>query len=133
MDRVTLPGTQTTAMALTVAIPTEALTVVAPPPAMVSQRNVEAVVGVPAKAYLELLRRPGCPLVPVRVGGLRFVDREAFLAWLRALPAQPKPTTAVANDVAPPTEADDLADFAAATGMVVDRKPAPAQTRGRRK
>ena len=64
-------------------IPTEALTVVASPPETLSQRNIEAVTGIPPRVYLEEVRSPGFPLPVVRLGKLRIVDRSAFLDYLR--------------------------------------------------
>ena len=64
-------------------IPTDALTVIAAPPETLSQRNVEAVTGIPPRVYLEELRSPGFPLPVVRLGKLRVVERSAFLDYLR--------------------------------------------------
>lgn len=68
-------------------IPWEALTITAPPPDMISQRNVEAVTGIPARVYLEAIRSPGFPLPVARLGKLRLVERAAFLEYLRGLAA----------------------------------------------
>lgn len=76
----------------TVELPAEALTVVAAPPAMLSQRNVESVTGIPARIYLEELRSPRFPLPIIRVGKLRLVEREAFLSYLRSLASIPQST-----------------------------------------
>jgi len=66
----------------TLAIPKDAICVVAPPPETISQRNVEAVTGVPSKAYLAAIRGHGFPLRVTRLGKLRIVNRAAFVAWL---------------------------------------------------
>ncbi len=66
----------------TVVLPPEALTIIAPAPEMISQINVEQVLGIPPRAYLELLREPGCPVEVVRVGKLRVVDRSQLRGWL---------------------------------------------------
>lgn len=68
-------------------IPWEALTITAPPPDMISQRNVEAMTGIPARVYLEAIRSPGFPLPVARLGKLRLVERAAFLEYLRGLAA----------------------------------------------
>lgn len=64
------------------AIPNDAIRVVAAPPDTISQRNVEATTGVPSRAYLEAVRDPGFPLAVTRLGKLRIVNRAAFIAWL---------------------------------------------------
>lgn len=65
-------------------IPLGAITVTMPPPAYVSQRNVEAVVGVPPGVYLALVRAPGFGPPVTRVGQLRFVATDALVAWIAA-------------------------------------------------
>jgi hypothetical protein len=64
-------------------IPTDALTIVAAPPETLSQRNIEAVTGIPPRVYLEEIRSPGFPLPVVRLGKLRIVERAPFLDYLR--------------------------------------------------
>jgi len=87
----------------TVDLPAEALTIVAAPPEMLSQRNVEAVTGIPARVYLEEIRASGFPLPVIKIGKLRLVDREAFVSHLRSrasLPAcRPQPRSSGAAAV----------------------------------
>lgn len=67
---------------VTMQIPTDAITVVAAPPETISQRNVEAVTGVPARAYLDAIRSPAFPVPVVRLGKLRLVPRAEFVKWI---------------------------------------------------
>jgi hypothetical protein len=64
---------------LKVNLPPGRLVVVAAPPALLTQKNVEAATGIPASAFLQLVRayngRVG------RKGKLRAVEREPFLDW----------------------------------------------------
>lgn len=69
----------------TIELPLEALTITAAPPAMLSQRNVEAVTGIPARVYLEAIRGSGFPLPVAKLGKLRLVERTVFLSYLRTL------------------------------------------------
>jgi hypothetical protein len=87
---------------LSVPVPRSALMVVAPPPELLSQKNVEQVVGIPAETYLRALRREGCPLKIIADGKLRLVNRMAFLAWYQDSGAPPKrqETPAGGDDVA---------------------------------
>ncbi len=88
-------------------MPLDAFAVTAPLPQMLSQKNVEAILGVPRRAFLEALpqfRRAGG--VVSALGKLRLVDRVEFVAWLRAdsssrLAALSPPASAA-------EEADDL-------------------------
>jgi len=75
----------------TIELPAEAVTVVAAPPEMHPQRNVEAVTGIPARVYLEEIRASGFPLPVVKLGKLRLVNREGFLAYLRSQASRPTP------------------------------------------
>jgi hypothetical protein len=68
----------------TFSIPLDGLTIIAPQPELLSQRNVEAVTGIEARAYLEAIRAPHFPLKVAKLGKLRLVDRAAFVAWVRA-------------------------------------------------
>ena len=79
----------TASIMTTLVLPPEALTIFAAPPDLVSQANVDAVVGLPGRTYLELLRRPDCSVKITRLGKLRIVHRVEFLAWLRTLPSAP--------------------------------------------
>ncbi|WP_437323585.1 hypothetical protein [Sorangium sp. So ce381] len=73
----------------TLAIPLDGLTITAPQPEMLSQKNVEAVTGIPARVFLDTIRAPGFPLLITKLGKLRLVEREAFVAYLRALASEP--------------------------------------------
>lgn len=63
-----------------------------------SQENSLELLGLPRRAFLELLRRADAPPV-VRVGKLRLVEREPMLAFLRA---------SRVRDVRPSVELDKL-------------------------
>ena len=78
----------------TLSIPEHAVRVIASPPETLTQRNVEAVTGVPVRVFLELIRAPGFPLRVRHIGKLRVVNRAAFVEWLEA--GEPKPDLAVA-------------------------------------
>ena len=80
---------QPTTATATLAIPLEGLTLTAPQPEMLSQKNVEAVTGIPARVFLDTIRAPGFPLPVTKLGKLRLVEREAFVAYLRALAGEP--------------------------------------------
>lgn len=82
----------------TIELPAEALTVIAAPPDLISQRNVEAVTGIPPRVYLDELRAPGFPVAVIKVGKLRLVEREAFLSYLRARASQPVRDAPTAHD-----------------------------------
>lgn len=94
---------------LSVPIPRELVTMVAAPPELVSQRNVLATVGIPPRAYLELLRRPDAPPV-TRLGKLRLVEREVLVTWLRAQARR-------ASTRAPSVEADGADAVLAELGL----------------
>jgi hypothetical protein len=57
---------------------------------MLSQKNVESVTGIPARVFLDTIRGPGFPLPVTRLGKLRLVQREAFVAYLQALAGDPE-------------------------------------------
>ncbi|XXT15468.1 hypothetical protein WME94_34985 [Sorangium sp. So ce429] len=73
----------------TLTIPLDGLTITAPQPEMLSQKNVEAVTGIPARVFLDTIRTPGFPLLITKLGKLRLVQREAFIAYLRSLASEP--------------------------------------------
>jgi hypothetical protein len=73
----------------TLAIPLDGLTITAPQPEMLSQKNVEAVTGIPARVFLDTIRAPGFPLPVTKLGKLRLVQREAFVSHLQALATAP--------------------------------------------
>ncbi len=66
----------------TLAIPSDAIRVIAAPPDTLTQRNVEAVTGLPPRVYLEVIRTPTFPLRVAKLGKLRIVNRVAFVEWL---------------------------------------------------
>jgi hypothetical protein len=70
-------------------LPADALTITAAPPEMISQRNVEAVTGIPARVYLEEIRSPSFPVPVIKLGKLRLVKRAAFVAYLESLASGP--------------------------------------------
>jgi hypothetical protein len=104
-------------------IPTDALTVIAAPPETLSQRNVEAVTGIPPRVYLEEIRSPGFPLPVVRLGKLRIVERSAFLDYLR--------TRAAANSNDESDSSGGVASVLAEIGL--DPVHASSARKGRRK
>lgn len=53
-------------------------------PLMVSQRNSEAVLGIPSRTHLENCRRADFLPRVIRLGKLRLVDAEEYRTWLRA-------------------------------------------------
>lgn len=101
---------------LTLAVPLGDLAITAPLPEFLSQRNVEAVMGIPARVYLETIREDDFPLKVYPLGKLRLVDRVSFAAWLRAprsavKAAAPRPG-APANDApSKPTAESVLAEL----------------------
>ncbi|HRI71824.1 MAG TPA: hypothetical protein PK156_46645 [Polyangium sp.] len=66
----------------TLAIPGDAIRVIAAPPDTLTQRNVEAVTGLPPRVYLEVIRTLTFPLRVAKLGKLRIVNRVAFVEWL---------------------------------------------------
>ncbi|WP_234023825.1 hypothetical protein [Sorangium cellulosum] len=82
----------------TLAIPLDGLTITAAPPETLSQKNVEAVTGIPARVFLDTIRAPGFPLPVTKLGKLRLVSREAFVAYLLALAEEPASRSAAEED-----------------------------------
>ena len=134
-----VPGPEPAAtITATLAIPPNALRVVAPPPDTISQRNVEAVTGIPSHVYLVTVRDRGFPLPVTRLGKLRIVNRAAFVAWLErgafspslaSISADATTTPAAAKDGDDtPEEADDILE---AVGF--RQAPAPAGRRTSRR
>ena len=66
----------------TLAIPSDVIRVIAAPPDTLTQRNVEAVTGLPPRVYLEVIRTPTFPLRVAKLGKLRIVNKAAFVEWL---------------------------------------------------
>ncbi|WP_437659972.1 hypothetical protein [Sorangium sp. So ce1182] len=96
----------------TLAIPLDGLTITAPQPELLSQKNVESVTGIPARVFLETIRAPGFPLPVTKLGKLRLVRREVFIAYLQALASDRAPCRAPAED-----ERTGLAAVLAAAGL----------------
>ncbi|WP_437666848.1 hypothetical protein [Sorangium sp. So ce1182] len=107
----------------TLAIPLNGLTITAPPPEMLSQKNVETVTGIPPRVFLDTIRAPGFPLPVTKLGKLRLVEREAFVAYLRALAGQPASQRTAEAD-----ERTRVAAVLAAAGLepVASTRPAGA-------
>ncbi len=94
----------------TLAIPSDAIRVIAAPPDTLTQRNVEAVTGLPPRVYLEVIRTPTFPLRVAKLGKLRIVNRAAFVEWLER-----QDVDAIA------TERDDVkAEASNAVGDILD-------------
>jgi hypothetical protein len=83
------PATATATATATLVIPLDGLTITVPQPEMLSQKNVEAVTGIPARVFLDTIRAPGFPLLITKLGKLCLVQRESFVAYLRALASEP--------------------------------------------
>ncbi|MGK3986502.1 hypothetical protein WME99_25880 [Sorangium sp. So ce136] len=83
---------------MTLAIPLDGLTITAPQPEMLSQKNVESVTGIPARVFLDTIRSPGFPLHVMKLGKLRLVRREAFVAYLQTMANDPASHRAAEQD-----------------------------------
>jgi hypothetical protein len=95
----------------TLAIPSDAIRVIAAPPDTLTQRNIEAVTGLPPRVYLEVLRTSTFPLRVAKLGKLRIVNRVAFVEWLER-----QDVDAIA------TERDEVkAEASNAVGDILDR------------
>lgn len=106
----------------TVVLPADAFTITAALPEMLSQNNIEAVTGIGVRVYLETIRAAGFPLKVTKIGGLRLVDRAAFVTWLRSGAAASSSTSTAANDA---DDADEDAQLRAKIGL--EAVPAPAR------
>lgn len=78
---------QAEVLELRVPVPRDSFVVQAPLPELISQRNA-SIVGFGAREFLDRIRRPDCPVRVIKVGKLRLVNREEFVAWLYALHAE---------------------------------------------
>jgi hypothetical protein len=118
----------------TLAIPLDGLTITAPQLEMLSQKNVESVTGIPARVFLDAIRVPGFPLPVTRLGKLRLVNREAFVAYLQTMASDPASHRAAEQD-----ERTRVAAVLAAAGLEPVRRartglagaPADGARRGR--
>lgn len=73
------------AVELRIVVPREALPATTPAVAeYFSQHNCEQLLGIPPRAFLELVRREDAPRV-TKLGKVRMVEREPMLAYLRIL------------------------------------------------
>ncbi|WP_437851483.1 hypothetical protein [Sorangium sp. So ce363] len=111
-------STPTATATATLAIPLDGLTITAPPPETLSQKNVESVTGIPARVFLDTIRAPGFPLPVMKLGKLRLVQRAAFVTYLQALAGDPAPRRAAAED-----ERTGVAAVLAAVGLEPVRQP----------
>jgi hypothetical protein len=128
-DQHETPSRTMARVTTTVSLPPDALTVVAPSPEMISQINVEQVLGIPSRIYLELLREPGCSVTVTAVGKLRLVDRYVFRKWLEARGKTKRVTgAATASNAAPPAEDDDMLTVEEQVRLGI--KPAPKAAAG---
>jgi hypothetical protein len=87
-----------------VQLPTGGFTVVASPPAFISQKTSEALAGLPSRVFLEIIREPGFPLPVVRLRKLRLVAYGGFIAWVASSPEREAAASVLpraANDAAP--------------------------------
>jgi hypothetical protein len=77
---------------------------------MVSQLTILHVCGISPRVCLELLRADGCPLRLIKLGKLRLVRREEFVAWLESLAGAgpPLPAEEVPAAQEDPDAIDDL-------------------------
>ena len=115
-----------------ISLPSINVTVNASPPDTLSQRNVEAATGIPARTFLELMREPSFALPVIRLGKLRLVNRAAFLQWLseqaidprKRHAAQPSPSPSATEEE---TSEDDVSpdSFLAELGLRVIPDPSP--------
>lgn len=105
----------TTTIMATLAIPPNALRITAPPPDTISQRNVEAMTGIPPRVFLEVVRAPGFPLSVTRLGKLRIVNRIAFVDWVERGAGR----VSLAPEGTPPSEVDgeNAAEILGAVGL----------------
>lgn len=60
---------------------------------MVSQRNVESILGITARMHLEYCRRPDFTPKVVRAGKLRLVDAADYRLWLRSMDLRQQETS----------------------------------------
>ncbi|WP_437632412.1 hypothetical protein [Sorangium sp. So ce854] len=106
----------------TFAIPLNGLTITAPQPEMLSQKNVESVTGIPPRVFLDTIRAPGFPLPITKLGKLRLVHREAFVTYLQAMASEPESRRTAEAD-----ERTRVAAVLAAAGL----EPVPCARTGR--
>ena len=118
----------TTTIMATLAIPPNALRITAPPPDTISQRNVEAMTGIPPRVFLEVVRAPGFPLPVTRLGKLRIVNRAAFVVWVErgAFRASPPPPVA---EVAGELESESAGEILEAVGLKETARRAAGRAR----
>lgn len=88
---------------------------------LVSQVNVEAVLGIPRRTHLEFCRRRDFTPRVIRAGKLRLVDADEYRAWLRRQHAF------VADCPEPFDDADDATAVLAELGLR-QLRPGPSKT-----
>jgi len=129
IDAPDVRSRMTARVTTTVMLPPDALTIVAPAPEMISQINVEQVLGIPARTYLELLREPECTVTVTSIGKLRLVDRNKFRSWLE-VHGKARRTAAAAGASGAATIDDDMLTVEEQARLGI--KPAPRAAAGRR-
>ena len=102
---------------------------VTPSSLMVSQRNSEAVLGIPSRTHLENCRRADFVPRVIRLGKLRLVDAEEYRSWLRAQAGVVREPTVDADGASQVLR--EIGLFSSAKGTV-DRAPT-AMTADRRR
>jgi hypothetical protein len=95
----------------TLAIPSDAIRVIAAPPDTLTQRNVEAVTGLPPRVYLEVIRTPTFPLRVAKLGKLRIVNRASFVEWLERQDVDAIPTVGDNVNAESPNTVGDILDL----------------------
>lgn len=111
-------------------LPAEGLTIVAAPPVTLSQLNVEAVTGIGARTFLELIRSPGFPVRVAKIKKLRIVDCAEFICWIKAQHA-PAPANDATDDAEPDEDPDAGVDAVLAELELESVTPA-GRSKGRR-
>ncbi len=110
---------------LSIQIPRSLLIPHAAPPDLLSQKNVSAVCGIPARRYLELLR--SAPLAVTKLGRLRLVDRLASVELIRSRGVAPTaPTGPCVAPTIGPGRADPVEVLAGKLGGEVSQELAAA-------
>ncbi|MDC3962517.1 hypothetical protein [Polyangium jinanense] len=122
----------TTTIMATLAIPPNALRITAPPPDTISQRNVEAMTGIPPRVFLEVVRAPGFPLPVTRLGKLRIVNRAAFVAWVEQGAFRAAPPPPPIADAAGELEGESAGEILEAVGLTETSRRAAGRARSPR-
>lgn len=96
---------------------------VVPASLMVSQRNSEAVLGIPSRIHLENCRRADFIPRVIRLGKLRLVDAEEYRSWLRAQAVVVRPSDADANADGPSQVLREIGLFSSANAAKHTSRP----------